>query len=335
MRTRLAWAAALALLPGAHAWAQARSEVPIRQVTMHGGDRRYTVRLKVGGTEIETGLDTGSTGLRILPGVLKDGDAQSTGEATSETYGSGVDLVGEIGKGMLTLGDASGTVPIQLVKSKQCTARLPNCPAAKLPMSRYGIMGDGVSGAGFQAIIGINPGPNKVGNPLLALGATRWIVVLPRTDSESGRLILNPNNDELKDYVTLPWLGPRAAVRACIVNQATKASACGPTHLDTGAAAIGVGGGALGTRPWDGVPATLAFYDKQGPKAVESFTAGDKSQATEMNFVQQEGNNGTEIRPGLSPYLAFDVAYDTAKRLIGLKPKPAASGLPGGTLYPN
>lgn len=65
---------------GAHAEPAAaqRAEVTVREVVLSDGMRRYAVPIRVGATDILAGLDSGSTGLRILPNVLKPGDVQPT-----------------------------------------------------------------------------------------------------------------------------------------------------------------------------------------------------------------------------------------------------------------
>ena len=62
----------LAIAPALHARAADAPglEVPIREVVLSDGVRRYAVTLTVDGVPIEAQLDTGSTGLRILAPAL-------------------------------------------------------------------------------------------------------------------------------------------------------------------------------------------------------------------------------------------------------------------------
>ncbi len=340
MRLKTALAAAFALLAAAPALAQSRSEVPLREVTLSDGTRRYAVTIKVGGTEIEAGLDSGSTGLRILPGTLQPADAKGTGDDTSIAYGAGTAFDGEVARGTLTIGGASGTTPLQLIKSKDCVNRQPNCPASKIPMEQFGIQGNGIPGAGFKAIFGTSLADNEVDNPLIAIGVKRWIITLPRSENETGRLVLNPSDEEVKDYVTLAIDGRRGnlhdAVQGCIVNQTTKLNACGLLTMDTGAPGIGVVNAGFGYSAMPpGAAAVLGFYDGRTPRAMESFTVNSRDHAARLDFFPDNRVRGTVIRSGLAPYFAFEVLYDPGKRVLGLKARPATGNSPVGAVSPN
>jgi len=339
MRAASIWSLALVLAAALPAQAQTRSEVPIRQVDLSDGERRYAVMLKLGGTQIEAGLDSGSTGLRILPGVLQPGDAKGGGGSDHYAYGSGTEFVGETGKGLLTIGGASGAISVQLIKTKQCVDRQPNCPASKIPMEQFGIQGSGIPGAGFKAIFGINMSDAEIDSPLSAIGVKRWIIELPRAAAETGRLILNPTDEEVKDYALLPIDGHGGglhdAVKGCILNRTTKANACGALTLDTGAPGIsiistGIGPAALP----EGASAAFGFYDGRTARAMESFTVGARAHAAKLSFPMALGRRDTVIRSGLSAYFAFDVLYDSRNAKLGLKPRPPAGDSPTGTLAP-
>jgi len=124
----------------------ARSEIPIREVVLSDGERRYGVPLKVGNTTIEAGLDSGSTGLRILPGVLADGDAKGGGASDHYSYGSGTEFEGEAGTGTLMAGASAAPVTMQLIKTVECRSDTPRCPASRLKLAQFGIQGSGLAG---------------------------------------------------------------------------------------------------------------------------------------------------------------------------------------------
>src|SRR5437764_1417434 len=69
---------ALAAVPQARAQ-PVRGEAEIRQSVLSNGARRYALAVQVGATTLLAALDTGSTGLRILPGALRAGDAAALG----------------------------------------------------------------------------------------------------------------------------------------------------------------------------------------------------------------------------------------------------------------
>ena len=235
IRSRAALAAlALALAAPAHAAPApgARSEAEIRQTTLSNGARRYAVPVQVGATTLMTALDTGSTGLRILPGVLAAGDAVASAEAEIYGYASGSRYEGVVGDATVAIGASRGRGPVHLIRSIGCFVYLPHCPASRTTLEKYGIASDGLPGEGFKAILGIDMAPGRVGNPLRFLGVQRWIVELPRPDESQGRLVLNPTPAEMRGYVMIPLAAPYAherggglhdAVPGCLSNPEARA----------------------------------------------------------------------------------------------------------------
>ncbi|HEY8005166.1 MAG TPA: hypothetical protein VIE16_13110, partial [Phenylobacterium sp.] len=171
------WAlAAPAAAQPAPAAPAARAEVPIREVVLSDGMRRYAIPIRMGVVEIEAGLDTGSTGLRILPGVLGPADATAGSRDETYAYGSGAKYEGVAGEGRLSIGGLSGAAPVQLIRRLGCVDRIPHCPVSRVAAEQYGIQGDGLPNEGFKAIIGTNMAHARIANPLAALGVRRWIV---------------------------------------------------------------------------------------------------------------------------------------------------------------
>ncbi len=79
-----------------------------------------------------------------------------------------------------------------------------------------------------------------------------------RARDAPGRLILNPSDQDIADFIMLPTIarfreqrggGLHDAVRGCIRNQATKERVCGPLTMDTGAPGIEVRNPGLGHGP--------------------------------------------------------------------------------------
>ncbi len=332
------------LLKAADAFAQPpRSEIPIREVTLSDGTRRYAVPVKIGDTEVIAGLDTGSSGLRVLPGALGAHDARPDGAPDSYAYGSGARLQGRAGEAKLTLGEVSGRTTLQLVSTVDCGPRKPDCPVSRVSPAQYGIQGDGLPGEGFKAILGINMAQAEVATPLRAIGVQRWIVQLPRPgEPGSGRLILNPTETETAGYALLPVVsrysdrpgGLHDSVPGCLTNVATGESACAALMLDCGAPGLSASGTPLRGRPWaDGTAATLSFKDGQGRMAaMETLTIGQRAHASHLSFEPEEPGRGPVVFTGLSPYFAFSVLYDPAHGHVGLKPRNPAPGGPRGQL---
>lgn len=320
-----------------------RSEVPIREVVLTDGARRYAVPVKVGAATIDAGLDTGSSGLRVLPGVLGPADAKAGFIPDSYAYGSGAELRGSIGEATVAVGDLSARTTLQLVKTVGCTRDLPHCPPSRIPQAQYGVQGDGLAGEGFKAILGVNMAEAEVATPLRAIGAKRWIVELPRPgEGAPGRLILNPTDAETQGFVMLPVNrrydaehgGLHDSIVGCLVNDTTQEKACGALLLDCGAPGIVVRNSNLRGAPWpNGTPATLVFYGADGKaRAAERLTIGLRAHASHLAYRRADGDPGVSIVSGLTAYFAFSVLYDPARGEVGLKPRPVAPGGPGGEL---
>jgi hypothetical protein len=129
-------------------------ELPLRQ-TLVQGHPIYSVPVRVGSTLIETGVDTGSTGLRVLPNVLRPQDAQAGEQPDSYAYGSGIRIDGVVGTAQIAFGNRAGQGLIQMIRTVGCVARQPNCPATHVGgIEHYGITGQGIPDAGFKAIAG-------------------------------------------------------------------------------------------------------------------------------------------------------------------------------------
>jgi hypothetical protein len=330
----LATLAVLTLIVASPARAEpVRSEAEIRQSVLSNGARRYAVPVRVGGTALLAALDTGSTGLRILPGKLAAGDAAVTNEAEIYGYASGSRYEGVMGDALVAIGGAEGRGPVHLIRTIGCFAYLPRCPASRTTLDKYGIASDGLPGEGFKAILGIDMAPGRVGNPLRFLGAQRWIVELPRPGEANGRLILNPTSEEIEGYVMVPLAAPYAherggglhdAVPGCLASPKAGARACGVVLMDTGAPGLAVANGGLGAEPWpDGSSAALELFDKAGGVAVrEALTIGRRDQGTRLTYRRETRAAGVVIYAGVAPYYAYSVLYDPRRQTIGLKPRP-------------
>ncbi len=299
-----------------------RSEVAIRDVVMSSGAHRYLIPVTIGGTTLDAGLDTGSTGLRVLSSALAPGDAKPTSEASDYNYGVGVRYRGVIAKGLITLAGATGEVPLALIRQVGCTDKIPDCPASKVNPAHYRIMGDGRPDEGVFAIIGLNMAGNAAPNPLQALGVSRWIVDLPRPgDTAAGRLVLDPADAELDGY---SWFnltpqnlnmvtGFHDAIPACV--SALSEKICGLALLDSGAPGIRI---AL-RKPHDAWSNSTAAQVTFG-SLTSNFIVGSKAQTARLVFTQMPVS-APQLYLGTLPFFAFSVAYDPGHNRIGLKPR--------------
>jgi hypothetical protein len=313
-----------------------RIDIPIRDVPLGNGLHLYSIAIKVGTTEIETGLDTGSTGLRVFPGTLAAGDAQQGSSARDANFTSGVRYEGNNATGMLTLGGLAASVTFEAINTIECQPDRSNCPATQIPASDYGVRGNSLTGGRFRAIIGINTGQNDIQNPLLQMGVKRWIVTLPRA-GETGHLILNPADQEINDFLRLPRLAAlrergslRDAVQGCILDS-QKNSNCGPLLMDSGAPNLHlVNGTMMPDVLAKGSAAALVFYSSQRPIAVEQLVIGQPENGTVFRADANRNMKFTTILAGSAPFFGFDVLYDQAADDIGLRPRLPISGSPVG-----
>jgi hypothetical protein len=321
---------------GAHADPAAlrRAEAPVREVVLSDGTRRYAVPVRVGSTDILAGLDSGSTGLRILPNVLKDGDAQPTSQADSYSYGAGARLSGVVATGVVSVGGLAGQTTMQLVKSVGCSSEKPRCAAGSVPIERYGIQGDGLPDEGFKAILGVNMADADVASLFAGVGARRWIIELPRPgEAGPGRIVLNPTDEERQGFVNLPILrqfagqrgGAHDAVQGCLINDTTQEKVCGAVVLDTGAPGIRVVRSNSMWKPWaPQTPATLVFADADGHvQAAENLVIDRREHASALSFQQRERAPMTMVMSGLTPYFAYSILYDPEQGTVGFRPRPA------------
>ncbi|MDB5432850.1 MAG: hypothetical protein JWP35_3966 [Caulobacter sp.] len=341
------FAAALGAAAGARAQsAPVRAEVPVREADLSNGVRRYAVSIIIGSTTVRSGLDTGSTGLRVLPGVLKAQDAQASGRTDVYTYGSGARFDGVTASGVVTVGALGGPTSLQLIQTVGCKQKMPGCAAGRVALEQYGIQGEGLPGQGFKAILGVNMGVTDMASPFAAIGARQWLVDLPRPgEIEPGRIVLNPSAEETAGFVMLP-LAPGAdqrsgsglhdALPGCLENEATKARICGLVLFDTGAPGIRVVGHDVPDKPWaDETPVTLLLSDAHGTvKAGERLIVGRRAQASRLTFERRGDVEIPRIFMGVAPYFAFSVLYDPGRQAIGLKARSPATGGPVGVIRP-
>jgi hypothetical protein len=321
--------AAVGLTSAASASAQQadRSVVPIREVVIRpGGTPRYAVTLRINGAPVEVGLDTGSVGLRVLPGASRRVGIQPGPQVVIYSYDSGVQLDGHRAVADLQIGAARGKVALQAVERVSCVNG-GDCPAATLPSAAYGLMGSGQPGQGFQAIMGTRLNQGNVPNPLSALGVRRWIVHLPQRGGSGGALILNPDASDLVGFVPLRnGAGTPGTVGGCVMVERPGARRiCGPTLLDTGAPGLAVRGAQRPPGWQPGVPARLALVGASGQAAAVAFRAGDAARGATARFVPGRGD-GVSLSAGTLPFYAYDVLYDRDRGGMAVRPNATAGG---------
>lgn len=331
MALRAAALAVLALLAApAAAQAPPRAELAIHAVTLSNGAVRYGVPVRIGATMLDAALDTGSTGLRVLPGALGPRDAQPGDTPEVYGYASGSRYEGVAGEAPLELGGLRGRAPIHLIRAIGCFAHLPHCPASRTTLAHYGIASDGLPDEGFKAILGLNMDRARIGNPLVAIGVRRWIIELPRPGHpEEGRLILNPTPAEVAGFALLPIVGPYAqisggglhdALPGCLIH--ARERVCGPVLMDTGSSFMTVANGRPGA-PWPSAgEAALEVYGADGAVAARADLAlGSPAAGTRLVWRTEARAPRPSVFAGAAPYFAWSVLYDARRQQIGVRPR--------------
>lgn len=311
------WLIALGLALAPHAALAQRVELPIKERDLSDGTRRYAVTIRIDGRAAEAGLDTGSTGLRVLPRGLGVAGNAAKGPHARYAYGAGTQFDGPVVSVNVDAGGLAGSIKIMRIDRIGCRDDKPKCPAATADPARFGIQGDGYPGEGFVAILGTRLQHDEVDNPFVELGAKRWIVELPRPGESVGRLVINPTDDEVAAYQRVA-VDDAGTSGGCLVGPAPLGRICGRTFFDSGAPGLRVIGPGSPT-PWpDGTPVTIAIGDGHALASM-MIEAGRRDQASAMLHAPAAAGSAQRLSLGLAPYFHWSVLYDAERRQIGLK----------------
>jgi hypothetical protein len=335
-RTVLLLAVLLGLAPApARAIDETRVELPVEAVRLSDGTVRYGVRIEVGGKAVLAGIDTGASGLRVMPDAAQGMRLEETKTEEIFAFGSGARPAGVIGKGRIAFGALAGETTLHLVKDVSCITSKPNCPG-RLGKG-YGFLGNGLVGEGFRVLLGGSMGPTTIDTPMLAAGARRWILEAPRPgEAKPGRLVLNPTDEEVGGYRMASLVGGHAerdggglhdAVFGCLKHRITERSVCGLVTFDTGAFFARILNAPATTPQWrSGEPLALELMTPdRKPVASATWTVGGQAQAIYFGAAPVRG---AVLQMGVAPYYAFSVLYDPQRRRLGFKARPPIEGLP-------
>ncbi|HVV62509.1 MAG TPA: hypothetical protein VHD14_12205 [Pseudolabrys sp.] len=311
-----------------------RIVVPISQRVLSDGQIRYSIPVSVGGSQpIAAMLDTGSTGMRILAGTVnRSAFVSITATPSVSHFNSGVRLNGVVATARVRIGQLAGAQPfaLQLVRSVDCIPSRPQCPASRISAKDYRIGGDGLPKEGYNVIVGVAMGTAAVDNPLRKIAAQSWIVELPLPGaSNPGRLILNPDTQDIAGYTIFPThrilfhvttgAAFQDAIPTCLNDATSHIQVCGPALLDTGAPGITVNAAhpqAVHVSKGDHV--ALAFTDKNGNWLKAHFTA-DAGRPSHVTVTGGRTPPLPRMSAGSLPFFFFDVLYDDQKKMVGLK----------------
>lgn len=320
------------------------SAVPLAEQFLPNGAPIYSFPVQIGSKIVETGLDTGSLGLRVLPDTLSSLDARDSGQPVQEVYGSNVVLDGTVGFARVGVGLINRTTAIELTKSVSC--KVGGCPYDRVePKSAFRLEGMGYPDRGFRTIAGVrlpSDQPTLVPSLFASLGISRYLIDLPRrSETSTGLILLAPPQSLTRGFVKLPdaraaygqpAIGP-GQVPGCLVGSGMRI--CGVVLFDTGAPGIRVFTRQAVT-PWSPhTAASLQLTDgpAQNVLATESFVTGTTYEtAVRFETFAPGAYDRPQIKVGVLPYLGFSILYDAARPGIAVRPRSPAPGGPIGSV---
>ena len=183
-------------------------------------------------------------------------------------------------------------------------------------------------------LLGGSMGPTTIDTPMLAVGARRWIIELPRPgEAKPGRLVLNPSDAETQGFKMASLVGGHSerdggglhdAVFGCLKHKVTERSMCGLVTFDTGAffaRLLNVPQSAPQWKAGDALELQLMTPDRQ-PVASVDWTTGGHAQQVAYGTAPARG---TILQMGVAPYYALSVLYDPGRRRLGFKARPPSA----------
>jgi hypothetical protein len=294
--------------------------------------------IQVNKRKVKAVFDTGSSGLRILSGALRTGKGDSILSRVNYAYGHGPGVFrieGRLITVPVKLGRLEAPVPVRIMRIDSCryerggpwtctydsttiaSGHFRDCPA--------------IIGVGLRARASLN----GIVSPLAQLpGDGKFIIEFPVYGGRQGRLIINPTEEEAKDFTLFhlkpgkepltgrfgSWLDNE--LNGCMIINGN--GFCHPTLLDSGSPDSRISSnevtGSIEVPPGNML---MKFSDRLDPLTVAAARltmtgreGGNKSYVSLAATDQGEGNLF-----GVQAFFAFDVLYDLQNGYIGLKPK--------------
>ncbi len=313
-----------------------RTEVPLR-IVYDGHMVTPVVEVYVNGQKVEAIFDSGSSGLRMLGGALKDGATDSIGVRTSDDYGVGERMLGVRGRVVaanLRMGGLSSDQPIRIMCIDSARYGGPGVlwgstgDSARIESNHFRSL-SAIMGVGMR----LKNDGSGVANPLAQLpGNGKYIIRFPHFGGTKGKLIINPDSADVEGFILfklekgkaqLPngdssWLDNQLS--GCVI--VNGGSDCQHTLLDTGtpdvhvyskdfSETVSVGGGNHVTLVVDG-----------GSESVTtSFLVGrERQDGKDFVYLDEVKGAGKNIF-GTRFFFDFDVLYDQVNGVIGVRRK--------------
>jgi hypothetical protein len=96
----------------------------VRQITLSSGARLYIVPIAIGSTFTHAKLESGSTGLRVMPNVLKSADVDPTNGIDVYRSPEGEVFTGTVARVTVTLGTLKQMMSLQLISAVNSGAKM-------------------------------------------------------------------------------------------------------------------------------------------------------------------------------------------------------------------
>ena len=167
------------------------TDVPMT-VGQYNATLRFTVSVQVGDAPpFDALLDTGSGGLRLVPGAVPDSAfTQILSEQVQGVFGSSLAVNGRIAMATVNIGGlvTPAPIPVMHIDSFDCASADPSCNVDTEVMSHF---------SGFSAILGVGMRNSDetpvVGNPIVQLtGQPPFIIEAPPFPGGMGTLRISP-----------------------------------------------------------------------------------------------------------------------------------------------
>jgi hypothetical protein len=312
-------------------------DVPMTVGTVASGSMRFSVSVQIGDAPpFQAQIDTGSAGLRILPGMVPDSAFESiTTTVNHETYGGSLTVNGVVAMAKVKIGGAatSVSIPVQLIQTEACTSANPGCSVTAEVASHF---------SGFSAILGLGMRTATVapvvGNPIAQMpGSPSFIISAPPFPGGAGILRIAPSAAELGLFKTfnlstdstevplqngvVPWND--LSTPACVTDVTDGTQYCAGVHLDTGESPT-----KISWPDYSGSTTTFAsgklmdftIDPISSPLCDYSFTVGATPKAGLDEVHLAPTTSGKLINSGTAPFFRYDILFDQAHGILGFSP---------------
>lgn len=326
----------------------ARVEVPISLHRTSAGDTFFTVPITVGNTTLQAILDTGSPGLRVLPGALQTGDRTLTSTVSQVAFAGGESLTGVTAQAVVKVGDAStgSAIDFTLADTVGCIDTQLDCnarDAASDPQAYRFLQESGDSQSGFKAVLGVSLRNDTVAvdgvfSPLAQIGKSTFIIRWNPTLG-TGRLIINPNasddtgwapygmyasNDPLPN--NLPSWGDHM-LSGCLIDHTSRTQQCSYVMLDSGAPRMTLRNPSVttpGAAPAGSSLQWVLYQDQQHATTSPTFSVSPRhgvtgNSSTLVALPPATLNEPASMVWGTMVFFQYDVMYSQVGGFIALR----------------